>query len=63
MLKKIYGPIRNVDGMQRTWMNHELNQIIEGANTVRCIKQLRVTWMDKSRIVIQTFGWKSSQKE
>ena len=44
------GPMRNVDGMQRIWMNYELNQVTGGGNTVNGIKPLCITCMDETRV-------------
>lgn len=44
LLRKIHGSIRNVDDTSTIRTNHELHQIIVGADVVRYIKSLRIVW-------------------
>jgi hypothetical protein len=64
ILRKIFGPIQTGKAIWRIRNNAELDQAINGADTVRFIKALRVKWlghiqrMDTSRIAERIFEWK-----
>jgi len=44
LIKSRASPVQNEDGSWRIRMNHELNELIENADSVRFIK-CRITWL------------------
>jgi hypothetical protein len=64
ILRKIFGPVQNVEGSWRIRINHELNELLENANTVRFIKSIRIAWlghvmrMDEKRTPKRVLEWK-----
>jgi uncharacterized protein YbcI len=44
ILRKIFGPV-NIDNIWRIRNNMESDKLIEGADTVRCIKAQRIKWL------------------
>jgi hypothetical protein len=64
MLRKIFGPIQEENGLWRTRKNHELNELIENADIVRFTKSRRIPWlghmmrMDGIRIPRRILEWK-----
>jgi hypothetical protein len=64
ILRKIFGPVQNEDGSWRIRMNYELNELIEKADIVRCIKSRRIAWlryvmrMDDNRTPKRILQWK-----
>jgi hypothetical protein len=63
ILRKIFGPF-NIDNVWRIRNNMEIDQLIEGADIVRCIKAQRIKWlgyiqrMDRARPTMKLLGWK-----
>ena len=47
ILRKIFGPLQDKDGSWRIRMNYELNEFIENADIVRCIKSRRIAWLGR----------------
>jgi hypothetical protein len=64
ILRKIFGPAQNKDGFWRIRMNHELNDLIKNADTVRFVKSKRMAWpghvmrMEEKRIPKRILEWK-----
>jgi hypothetical protein len=64
ILRKIFGPAQNEDGFRRIRMNHELNDLIKNADTVRYVKSKRMAWLghvmrrEGERIPKRELGWK-----
>jgi hypothetical protein len=45
ILRKIFGPVQNEDGIWRITMNHELNDLVKNADIVRFVKSKRLAWL------------------
>jgi hypothetical protein len=45
ILRKIFGPVQNEDGLWRIRMNYELNDLIKSADIVRLAKSKRMAWL------------------
>jgi hypothetical protein len=64
ILRKIFGPIQDEDGIWRTRKNQELNELIGNADIVRFIKSRRMAWlghvmrMEGGRIPRRILEWK-----
>jgi hypothetical protein len=64
VLRKIFGPVQEENGLWRTRKNHELNELIENAGIVRFIKSSRIAGlghvmrMDGIRIHRRMLEWK-----
>jgi hypothetical protein len=64
VLRKIFGPIEIGNDIWRIRNRAELDQVINGTDTLRFIKAQRVKWlghiqrMDTSRIAKNIFEWK-----
>ena len=64
ILRRIFGPVRNNDGSYRILMNHELDNLIKGANITRFVKSRRIAWfghvmrMEEHRIPKRVLLWK-----
>jgi hypothetical protein len=64
ILRKILGPVQNEDGFWRIRMNHELNDLIKNADTMRFVKSKRMAWlghvvrMEEKRIPERVLEWK-----
>jgi hypothetical protein len=64
ILRKIFGPVRDENGICRMRKNHELNELTGNADTVRFIKSRRMAWlghvmrMDGGRMPRRTLEWK-----
>jgi hypothetical protein len=60
----MFGPVQNEDGFWRIRMNHELNNPIKNADTVRYVKCKRMAWlghvmrMEGERIPKRVLEWK-----
>jgi len=63
-LRKIFGPVQNVDGFWRIRMNYELNDPIKNADIVRFVKSKTMAWlghvmrMEAKRIPKRVLEWK-----
>jgi hypothetical protein len=64
LLRKIFGPVQDKNGIWRIRKNHELNELIENADIVRFLKSRRmarlghVMQMDGGRMPRRILGWK-----
>jgi len=64
ILRKIFGPVQNENGMWRIRKNHELNELIGSADILRFIKSRRMAWlghvmrMDGGRMPRRILEWK-----
>jgi hypothetical protein len=64
ILRKMFGPVQEENGLWRIRKNHELNELIENVNIVRFIKGRRIAWlghvmrMDGMRIPRRLLEWK-----
>jgi hypothetical protein len=45
ILRKIFGPVQNGDGLWRIRMNRELSKLVKNADIVRFIKSRRIAWL------------------
>ena len=45
ILRKIFGPVQNEDGIRRIRMNYEPNDPIKNADIVRFVKCKRMAWL------------------
>jgi len=43
--RKIFGPVRDKNGIWRIRKNHELNELIGNTDIVRFIKSRRIAWL------------------
>jgi hypothetical protein len=65
ILRKIFGPIQDENGIWRIRKNHELDELIGNADIVRFIKSRRMAWlghvmrMDGGRMPRKILEWKS----
>jgi len=66
ILRKIFGPVQNEDGIRRIRMNYELNDLIKYADIVRFVKSKRMAWlghvmrMEGKKIPKRVLEWKST---
>jgi len=64
ILREIFGPIQDENGIWRSRKNHELNELIGSADIVRFIKSRRIAWlghvmrMDGGRMPRRILEWK-----
>jgi hypothetical protein len=64
ILRKIFGPVQDENGIWRIGKNHELNELIGNADTVRFIISRRMAWlghvmrMDGGRMPRRILEWK-----
>ena len=64
ILRKIFGPIQDENGIWRIRKNHELNELIGNADIERFIKSRRMAWlghmmrMDGGRMPRRILEWK-----
>ena len=64
ILRKIFGPVQDENGIWRIRKNHELNELIGNTDIVRFIKSSRMTWlghvmrMDEGRMPRRMLEWK-----
>jgi len=64
ILRKIFGPIQDENGIWRIRKNHELDELIGNADIVRFIKSRRMAWlghvmrMDGGRMPRRILKWK-----
>jgi hypothetical protein len=64
ILKRIFGPSKNMDGSWRIKTNEELNKLIKYKNIVNHIKAQRLGWfghvyrMENDRLVKAIYNWK-----
>ena len=64
ILRKIFGPVQNEDGLWRIRMNYEVNDLIKNADIVRSVKSKRMAWlghvmqMEGKRIPKRVLEWK-----
>jgi hypothetical protein len=64
ILRRIFGPVQDEDGFWRIRMNHELNDLIKNADTVRFVKSERMAWlghvtqMEEKRVPKRVLEWK-----
>jgi hypothetical protein len=65
ILRKMFGPVQDENGIWRIRKNHELNELIGSADTVRFIKSRRMAWlghvmrMDGGKMPRRILEWKS----
>jgi hypothetical protein len=45
ILRKIFGPTKEVNGLWRIKTNEELDELIKGKNIIRFIKSQRLKWL------------------
>jgi len=45
ILRKIFGPVQNEDGLWRIRMNYELNDLINNTDIVRYVKRKIMAWL------------------
>ena len=64
ILRKIFGPIQDGNGILRIRKNHELNELVGNADIGRFIKSRRMVWlghvmrMDRGRMPRRILDWK-----
>jgi hypothetical protein len=64
ILREIFGPVQDENGIWRIGKNHELNELIGNADIVRFIKTRRMAWlghvtrMDGGRMARRILEWK-----
>ena len=64
ILRKIFGPLQDGNGIWRIRKNHELNELIGNADIVGFIKSRRMTWLghvmrvDGGRMPRRILEWK-----
>ena len=64
ILRKLFGPVQDENGIWRIRKNHELNELIGNADIVRFIKSRRMAWlghvmrMDGGRMARRILDWK-----
>jgi hypothetical protein len=64
ILRRIFGPSKNMDGSWRIKTNEELNKLIKYKNIVNHIKAQRLGWfghvyrMENDRLVKRNYNWK-----
>jgi hypothetical protein len=64
VLRKIFGPTKQQNGLWRIKTNEELDKLIKHKNIIRFVKAQRVNWlghierMSKERVVKQINNWK-----
>ena len=64
ILRKIFGPIKEPNGLWRIKTNEELDELIQRKNIIRFIKSQRLKWlghierMQKEREVAKIYKWK-----
>jgi hypothetical protein len=64
ILRRIFGPSKNMDGLWRIKTNEELNKLINYKNIVNHIKAQRLGWcghvyrMENDRLVKIIYNWK-----
>jgi hypothetical protein len=69
VLRKIFGPKREVDGSWRKLHNDELHSLYSSANIVRVIKARSLRWaghvalMGEGRSVYRVFCWEARSQE
>jgi len=64
ILRKMFGPVQDENGIWRIRKNHEVNELIGSADIVRFIKSRRMAWlgrvmrMDGGRMPRRILEWK-----
>jgi hypothetical protein len=64
VLRKIFGPTKQQNGLWRIRTNEELDKLIKHKNIIRFVKAQRLNWlghierMSKERVVKQINNWK-----